>query len=92
MSGAMGALSLSIFEVIFLCMAVLLLYHFYRSATDARKRGKNLLESGQKSVSSGQRELREGRKSLSRGFIYNLLFILILLASALVLALRACVR
>jgi len=88
----MGALSVSVFEVLFLCMAVLLLYHFYRGAADARRRGKGLLESGRQSISSGQKDLREGRRSLSRGLLYSLLFILVLLASVLVLALRACVR
>lgn len=88
----MEALSLSILEVTFLCMAVLLLYHLYRSATETRKRGKNLLDSGQKDISSGRQELREGHKLLRQGLVYYSLFLLILLASASVLVLRACVR
>jgi hypothetical protein len=87
----MGNLSISVFEAVFICVAMLLLYHFYRSAVDSRKRGKGLLESGKKSVSAGQQQLRDGRRSLSQSLACNLMFLLILLASVLVLGLRACV-
>jgi len=86
------ALPLSILEVAFLCMAVLLLYHFYRSAAEARKRGKGLLKSGRENISSGHQELREGHKLLRRGLVYYGVFLLILLALTFVLVLRACVR